>query len=493
MRYLFDFVEKRGRSGNLIFPSKTEFDAMKGKKEIIPVILKINADELTPISIFYNLKGKRKFLLESAESGKKWGRYSFLGCDPYMIISSYNEDIQIEQGDKVEKTKGRILDEIRKRMGNFHVTGNVDLPPFIGGGIGYIGYDVIRQYENLPDKNPDTIGTPEACMMFYKEVIAYDHFYHNISIIHNIIPGDMEDYDQIVERLYEIKESIISRGEIHPISNESYLKSVKVDCDRESYSTMVKKAKEYIVAGDIFQVVLSQRVTAETDINPFDAYRKLRSLNPSPYLFYIDFGNFQIVGSSPESLVSVKNDIVMTNPIAGTRPRGASIEDDQRLKEELLADEKERAEHVMLVDLGRNDIGKVSQFGSVKVERFMEVDMYSHVMHIVSTVSGRLRDDKTCYDALIACLPAGTVSGAPKVRAMEIIDELENVRRGIYAGAVGYFAYTGNMDMCIAIRTIIFKDGKAYIQSGAGIVYDSIPEAEYQETLNKAMALKEVL
>ncbi|SHE41656.1 anthranilate synthase component 1 [Caldanaerobius fijiensis DSM 17918] len=477
----------------MIFPSKSEFEIMRTKTGIIPVMLTINADELTPIGLFYNLKGKRKFLLESAESGKKWGRYSFLGCDPYMVICSYKSDIRIERDDKVEMVKGRVLDEIKKRMGDYPVLTNVELPPFIGGGVGYVGYDVIRQYEKLPDKNPDMIGTPEACLMFYKEVIAYDHFHHNVSIIHNVMPYDSEEYEDVVKRLNGIKETIMRRDEIHPINNQSHLKSVKANYDRDSYSAMVRKAKEYIVAGDIFQVVLSQRITAETDIDPFDAYRKLRSLNPSPYLFYMDFGDFQIVGSSPESLVSVKDRIVMTNPIAGTRPRGASEEEDQRLKEELLADEKERAEHVMLVDLGRNDIGKVSQFGTVKVERFMDVDMYSHVMHIVSTVSGKLKDDKTCYDALIACLPAGTVSGAPKVRAMEIIDELENVRRGIYAGASGYFAYTGNMDMCIAIRTIIFKDGKAYIQSGAGIVYDSVPETEYQETLNKAMALKEVL
>lgn len=477
----------------LISPSKSEYEVLRKRKAIIPVVMTVNADEFTPISLFYSLEGNHKFLLESAESGKKWGRYSFLGVSPYMVISSYGNEVRVQKGDKVEVIKGKVLDEVKKRMGGYAVLKGKDLPPFVGGAVGYIGYDVIRQYERLPDKNPDVIGVPEACLMFYRDIVAYDHFYHRVSVIHNAMPYEDENYEQVVERLNEIKRLIMKGSDIHPIESKGPLKEIKVNYDKNGYCDMVKKAKEYIRQGDIFQVVLSQRVTVDTDIHPFDAYRKLRSLNPSPYLFYIDFGEFQIVGSSPESLVSVKGRTVMTNPIAGTRPRGASEEEDQKLKEQLLKDEKERAEHVMLVDLGRNDIGKVSEFGSVKVERFMEVDMYSHVMHIVSTVSGELKEGRTCYDSLIACLPAGTVSGAPKVRAMEIIDELENARRGIYAGAVGYFAYTGDMDMCIAIRTIVFKGGKAYIQSGAGIVYDSIPEVEYQEVLNKAMALKEVL
>lgn len=477
----------------MILPGKSAFYELKKKGGIIPVILKMNADEFTPVGLFYSLKGKRMFLLESAESGKKWGRYSFLGCNPYMVIKSCKDEIHVETGGKTEVIRGKVLDEVRKRVGGCPVLSSAEIPAFIGGAVGYVGYDVVRQYEKLPDDNPDVIGVPEACLMFYKEVIAYDHFHHSVSIIHNVMPEEEVEYERVVERLNEIREEIMKRGKIHPLNTSSNLSGIEANCDKERFCEIVRKAKEYIAAGDIFQVVLSQRITAKTDIDPFTAYRKLRSLNPSPYLFYVDFEDFQIVGSSPESLISVEGRVVRTNPIAGTRPRGRTKEEDERLKEELLSDEKERAEHVMLVDLGRNDLGKVSKFGTVKVDRFMEVDMYSHVMHIVSTVSGELNEDKTCFDALVACLPAGTVSGAPKVRAMEIIDELENVRRGMYAGAVGYIAYTGNMDMCIAIRTIVFKDGNAYIQSGAGIVYDSVPEMEYQETLNKAMALQEVL
>jgi anthranilate synthase component 1 len=477
----------------LIFPDKAEFYELRGKSSIVPVILKMNADELTPIGLFYSLKGERKFLLESVESGKNWGRYSFLGCNPYMTVKSYKDQVCMEKCGKTEVVTARVLDEVKRHMGGYAVASTVEIPPFAGGAVGYVGYDVIRQYERLPDNNPDLIRVPEAYLMFYRDVIVYDHFYHVVSIVYNVLPEDEVEYQDVVDRLNRIKEGIMKMGEIHALDTSSGLDGVEANYDKESFCEIVKRAKEYIVAGDVFQVVLSQRLTATTHTEPFDAYRKLRSLNPSPYMFYIDFEDFQIVGSSPESLVSVEGQTVRTNPIAGTRPRGKTKEEDERLKEELLSDEKERAEHVMLVDLGRNDIGKVSRFGSVNVDRFMGVDMYSHVMHIASTVSGQLKEDKDCFDALVACLPAGTVSGAPKVRAMEIIDELENTRRGIYAGAVGYFAYTGNMDMCIAIRTIVFKDGKAYIQAGAGIVYDSIPESEYQETLNKAMALKEVL
>ncbi|MBM7582005.1 anthranilate synthase component 1 [Caldicoprobacter guelmensis] len=477
----------------MIFPNEAEFRRLRGNGSVVPVTLKLNADELTPISLFYSLKGRRKFLLESAENGRNWGRYSFLGCNPYMAISSYGDQIFIEKDGKIETVAGKVLDEVKKYMSRYNMASIMGIPPFTGGAVGYVGYDVVRQYEKLPDKNPDLIQVPEAYLMFYKDVIAYDHFYHTVSIVCNVLPEDQVEYSDVVDRLNSIKDQITKMEEIHPLDMTSNLEYIHSNYDKESFCKIVQKAKEYIVAGDVFQVVLSQRLTAITYTEPFDAYRKLRFLNPSPYMFYIDFEDFQIVGSSPESLVNVEGRTVRTNPIAGTRPRGKTKEEDERLKEELLSDEKERAEHVMLVDLGRNDIGKVSKFGSVKVDRFMGVDMYSHVMHIVSTVSGQLKDDKDCFDALVACLPAGTVSGAPKIRAMEIIDELENVRRGIYAGAVGYFAYTGNMDMCIAIRTIVFKGQKAYIQAGAGIVYDSIPELEYQETLNKAMALKEVL
>jgi anthranilate synthase component 1 len=482
----------------MVFPDKRGFESMK-KDRVVPVMLKVNADEFTPIELFYNLDGCHKFLLESAECGKNWGRYSFLGASPHMAVKSYGDRVVTVSKGGVKTENGRVLDIVEdyfKRYGYDSAPPGLfaDLPAFTGGAVGYVGYDVIRLYEKLPDDNPDELHLPECFLMFYKEVIIYDHFYHNLYVVYNAVPDEDTEYEHIVERLYELKKTVLRKKDLHPLATvQNLAPEFRASFNENSFCEKVRKAMEYIKAGDIFQVVLSERMASAAKVEPFEAYRRLRALNPSPYLFYMDFGEFQVVGSSPESLVAVKDGIVTTNPIAGTRPRGKTPEEDEKLKKELLADEKERAEHVMLVDLGRNDLGKVSEFGSVKVERFMEVDMYSHVMHIVSTVSGRLKQGKTCIDALLACLPAGTVSGAPKIRAMEIIDELEEKRRGIYAGAVGYLGFRGNMDFCIAIRTIILKDGMAYIQSGAGIVYDSVPEKEYREILNKAMALKEVL
>ncbi|MCL6557688.1 MAG: anthranilate synthase component I [Firmicutes bacterium] len=479
-------------------PDKHKFESM-AKDHVIPVTLTINADEFTPIELFYNLEGKNKFLLESAECGKSWGRYSFMGANPYMTVKSYGDEIITVSHGQTKIVHGRLLDVVEKyfeglRCSKHHDELFPDLPPFAGGAVGYVGYDAIRLYENLPDSNPDDMRLPECFFMFYRDVAIYDHFYHKLCLVHNVLPGENADYDSIVNGLYEMKSAVLKKTGPHPISLSG--KNATEFCtvsSRDSFLKKVERAIEYIKAGEIFQVVLSEQLSSATQVTPFEAYRNLRSLNPSPYLFYMDFGDFQIVGSSPESLVSVKDGIVATNPIAGTMPRGKTPEEDERLKENLLSDEKERAEHAMLVDLGRNDVGKVCEFGSVEVQRFMEVDMYSHVMHIVSTVAGKLKADKTCTDALLACLPAGTVSGAPKIRAMEIIDELEEKRRGIYAGAVGYFSFSHNMDFCIAIRTIIFKGDTAFIQAGAGIVCDSVPEREYAEILNKAAALKEVL
>ncbi|MDK2806643.1 anthranilate synthase component I [Thermoanaerobacterium thermosaccharolyticum] len=471
--------------------SREEFAELKDKKVVFPIYVEINGDELTPVSIFYNLKGKNKFLLESAESGKEWGRYSFIGSDPYLKIKSHGNLIEIEKEQRTIK-HGKVLDYIKENIEQDYDRNSLKLP-FTGGALGYAGYDIIRQYENLPSKNIDEIGIPDAYFMFYKEFICYDHFKHTVSVIYNVFSDDDETYDSIEKKLNLMIENIKNNVRSHELPPKSDVVSVESNFTLEEFCNIVEKAKEYIRNGDIFQVVPSQRLKIKTKSNPFDIYRRLRSTNPSPYMFYIDFEDFQLIGSSPESLVSVFGDKVTTNPIAGTRKRGKCEEEDLKLKEELLNDEKERAEHVMLVDLGRNDIGKVSEFGSVKLDRFMEVDFYSHVMHIVSKVSGILKKGLTAFDALIACLPAGTVSGAPKIRAMEIIDELENVSRSFYAGAVGYFSFNGNMDMCIAIRTLLLKNGMAFIQAGCGIVYDSNPESEYYETLNKAMALKEVL
>ncbi|AEF17505.1 anthranilate synthase component I [Thermoanaerobacterium xylanolyticum LX-11] len=471
--------------------TEKEYERLVKKKIVFPVYEEINGDELTPINIFYNLDGENKFLLESAESSKMWGRYSFIGSNPYLKIKSNDDLIQID-GDEKKIKYGRILDSIRENM--MYEYDNCGLEfPFTGGAIGYAGYDVIRQYEYLPSKNVDEIGIPDAYFMFYKTIICYDHYKHNVSVIYNVFPDENEEYDAIKGKLRKVILDIKSNVKIHDIKPKKLISDIDYNLTKEEFCNIVIKAKEYIKNGDIFQVVPSQRLKVKTDSVPFDVYRRLRNANPSPYMFYIDFDDFQLIGSSPESLVSVFGNKVTTNPIAGTRKRGKSTEEDLILKDELLNDEKEKAEHVMLVDLGRNDIGKVSEFGTVRLDRFMEVDFYSHVMHIVSKVSGILRKGLTAFDALIACLPAGTVSGAPKIRAMEIIDELENVKRSFYAGAVGYFSYNGDMDMCIAIRTLLLKSGTAFIQAGCGIVYDSQPEAEYYETLNKAMVLKEVL
>lgn len=480
--------------------SKQEFLEYKRSGKTFPIFTVVNSDEITPISIFYNLRGSYKFLLESVYSEKEIGRYSFIGSDPYMEIKSYGDKVTIESLEDGSKGnsfnshifRGKVLDIIRKYMAEYYLEAGLSIP-FTGGAVGYVGYDVIRQYEKLENVNRDDLKLPEANLMFYKTFICYDHFKHASIIVYNVLPGSDEDYEDITERLIAMRDTFESMAEIHEYKETEGIKEFKSNIDEPEFCSMVEKAKSYIEAGEIFQVVLSQRFSFKTNSMPFDVFRRLRKVNPSPYLFYIDFGEYQIAGSSPESLAAVKGNIVTTNPIAGTRPRGKNDEEDLKFKKELLEDPKERAEHVMLVDLGRNDIGKISSFGSVKLDRFMEVDFYSHVMHIVSMVSGRLKKGMSCFDALISCLPVGTVSGAPKIRAMEIIDELESTKRGIYAGGVGYFSYNGNMDTCIGIRTIIFKGDNAYVQAGAGIVFDSVPESEYRETINKAMGMKEVI
>lgn len=473
--------------------TKSEFYELKEFKKVFPVIFEAHADELTPIIMFYNLEGKNRCLLESALATKDSGRYSFMAENPYLQIKSYGKHITIinYDGTKTEK-QGDVLDTVREILNLEYRAESMNLP-FSGGAIGYIGYDVIRQYEVLPDKNKDEINIPEAYLLFYKTVICYDHYNHKLYIIYNVLPEDNLQYEEIEQLLHSTYEKIKNRREIHSLSSSGSAGNIKSNLTKEEYCSIVNKAKDYIRKGDIFQVVLSQRFSIDTEENSFEVYRRLRSKNPSPYLFYIEFEDFEVVGSSPERLVSVIDNTVTTNPIAGTRPRGKNSEEDRLLAQDLLSDEKERAEHVMLVDLGRNDIGRISEFGTVKVDKFMEVELYSHVMHLVSKVTGKLKSGLDCFDALKACLPAGTVSGAPKIRAMEIIDELENVRRGLYAGALGYFSYEGNMDVCIAIRTVVFKNKTAYLQAGAGIVYDSDSIKEYEETINKAKALRVVI
>lgn len=473
--------------------NESEFLNYKEKGSNFPVTLKINGDELTIVAIYYKLKGKNKFLLESVYSENQIGRYSFTGVNPYLKIKSFKDEIIIESQDKIQEVKGRVLDYIKKYT-DFEYEKSLFNVPFTGGAVGYVGYDVIRQYEKLTNVNEDDLKIPEAYLMFYKDFICFDHFKNEIYIVHNVFKDDRDDFKSIEEKLISLKDEITENSKIHSLKETDKYKEFESNIDKKDFCNIVEKAKEFIKAGDIFQVVLSQRLKFKLNCHPFDIYRRLRSKNPSPYLFYFDFQeNFEVAGSSPESLVSVIDDTVTTNPIAGTRRRGISKEDDEKLENELINDEKERAEHLMLVDLGRNDIGKISEFGSVRIDKFMEIQKYSHVMHIASKVSGKIKKGFSVFDALSSCLPVGTVSGAPKVRAMEIIDELENSKRGIYAGAIGYFSYNKNMDTCIAIRTMVFKDNFCYVQSGAGIVYDSNPEDEYIETLNKAMALKEVI
>ncbi|MTI65302.1 MAG: anthranilate synthase component I [Firmicutes bacterium] len=466
--------------------------------KMVPIFLEIEGDMETPITLFKKLcNDKNSYMLESVEGGHKWGRFTYIGRNPFMTIKCYGNDVKIYKEDEVIKRNGNPVEVIKEIMKEYKMAQVDKISDFVGGAVGYIGYDIIRNYENLERINLDDIKMPDVHLLLTKELIVYDHLKQKIIIIVNVdIEGILEKiYTNAVKRLHEINGEILKkkvsfdRGMNGELDDNRYLSNET----KESFMKKVLKAKEYIKNGDIFQVVLSQRLKVKTKIDPFKAYRKLRSLNPSPYMFYINFGEYHLVGSSPELLVKVNGDDIETCPIAGTRPRGESIKEDEKYMKELLEDEKERAEHLMLVDLARNDIGKVSKFKTVNVSQFMDIHKYSHVMHIVSNVQGKMRDDLDMYDGLIACMPAGTVSGAPKVRAMEIIDELEEEKRGVYAGVVGYLGFNGNMDTCIAIRTIIFKDDTAYIQAGAGIVADSDPESEYKETLRKAKALKEAI
>lgn len=458
--------------------SKNEFEKLKKSNSIFSIISAFRGDQITPITIFTGFKGNRKFILEGGSKENRFGRYSFMGENPYKEV----------KGDTLEE-----INEIKKEIyKDFNVEGNKF--PFKGGAIGYMGYDTAAFYEKkLEFNNKDDIKAPIIRFNFYKNYICYDHFTHKVYVIDNIFPDDSRSYEEILNEQREYLNSLLETHYSFMDVKKGDPINFKFATNKEKFIENVVKAKEFIKAGDIFQIVLSQRMYCETKLTPLEIYRRLREDNPSPYMFFLDYDEYQVVGSSPESLVSVKNGEVITNPIAGTRKRGKDEDEDRRLEEELLQDEKERAEHVMLVDLGRNDIGKVSEIGTVEVKDFMKIERFSHVMHITSQVIGKLREDKDAFDALVACLPAGTVSGAPKIRAMEIIEELEDVKRDIYSGTVGYFSFGGDMDMCIAIRTFILKESIAYLQAGAGIVYDSIPENEFEEIQNKLLALKEAL
>jgi anthranilate synthase component I len=469
--------------------TKEQFTGLKKAKQDFLFIREIAGDELTPIGIYYRLSGTKKFLLESSLKKEEKGRYSFIGVNPLIEVISKDGIVEIHEGEKVTRKQEKLLDVLQEVMNITEVETEF---PFIGGAVGYIGYDIVRQYEQIGDRKVDDLHIPEAHMMLYRTVVIFDHELQKASLVYLYRKGDTASYEEIGAHLADIETELYAQSQLHSIDVQVNGTETS-NIEKEMYMELVEKAKQYIRDGDIFQVVLSQRFQTEFQGDAFDLYRKLRISNPSPYMYYVDFDNYQVIGSSPESVMSVKGRVVTTNPIAGTRPRGATKRQDEEIARELLLNEKERAEHLMLVDLGRNDLGFVSEIGSVALQKFMEIEKYSHVMHLVSEVVGELREGMTCFNALPWCFPAGTVSGAPKIRAMQIIDELENIRRNIYAGTVGYISYTGDMDMALAIRTMVAKDNHAYVQAGAGIVYDSIPQQEYEETVNKAKALMEVL
>ena len=458
--------------------------AASGRGNIVPVYREVRADLETPVSAYLKVAhGRYSFLLESVEGGERVARYSFIGTEPYRVYVSDGS------ADPLLAVEGEL-----KRYKVIHPPA---LPRFTGGAVGYLAYEAVCHFEpRVPMAPNDALGLPEALFMFTDSLLVFDHVTHAIKVVSHVrLDGDIDAaYRTATRRIDELAERLagpVPQQEIGATPVAS--KTVRSNVGKEAYLGFVARTREYIIAGDVIQAVLSQRLSREVGVPAFDIYRALRTVNPSPYMYYLDLGDFQIVGASPEMLVRVEDGLVETHPIAGTRPRGATLEEDDALARELAADEKELAEHTMLLDLGRNDVGKVSAPGSVKVTQMMEIERYSHVMHLVSHVTGRLRSDVTALDALRSCFPAGTVSGAPKVRAMEIIAELEPDRRGLYAGAVGYVDFSGNIDTAIAIRTMVVKDGMAHVQAGGGLVYDSVPETEHQESLNKAGALLRAL
>jgi anthranilate synthase component 1 len=470
-----------------------EFRELAQRGTFVPVYKEIVADLLTPVSAFLKIAehSDYAFLLESVEGGEQVGRYSFLGKDPFLILRSRGGRTIVDRAGQTSESDKPFVATLRELMAGFHSPFVPGLPRFTGGAVGYLGYDAAAWFEPVTLQNAAE-EQDEAGFMLFDTVLAFDHVRHRILIIANArITGD-ED----LESLYQFacaKIEFVERELERPLSKASHRGApgiaVTSNVSRDEFESMVRTAKEYIAAGDIYQVVLSQRFETPFAADAFTAYRALRHVNPSPYMYFLRLGDRSIVGSSPEMLVRVEGHRVETHPIAGTRPRGRTDDEDVRLAEELKRNEKERAEHVMLVDLGRNDVGRVAAYGSVKVPTYMALERYSHVMHLVSVVEGKLADEHDRLDALVACFPAGTVSGAPKVRAMEIIAELENRRRGVYAGAVGYLDFAGNLDFCITIRTVQIEGGQAYVQAGAGIVADSNPTAEYEETRDKARAV----
>jgi anthranilate synthase component I len=503
-------------------PSRKEFLALAKEHTLVPVYRTLTADLETPVSAFLRAAWPEQecFLLESVEGGEQVGRYTFIGLAPFKRIVARGRHITITEGKKSTHLEDDIFAVLRRALSGHKAARLPGLPPFTAGAVGFFSYDAVRQIEKLPELAKDELGVPDACLLFFDEVLAFDHVRKEIWLVvtADVTHGKATDaYEKAIRRLNKFEKRLAQPLPKLPApkklsSGKSAHLEVKFRTSKKDYLRGVVRTKEYIAAGDIFQAVLSQRFDVEPGIDSFQVYRSLRTVNPSPYMFFLRIApdgalgglpvksklsskklkgaeTLELAGSSPELLVRVHKGKVEYRPIAGTKPRGATEKEDQALAEEMMHDEKERAEHVMLVDLGRNDVGRVSQFGSVKVDRLMFIERYSHVMHIVSSIEGKLRPELTAVDALRACFPAGTLSGAPKVRAMEILEELEPARRGTYGGAVLYADFSGNLDSCIAIRSMLSVGGKGYVQAGAGIVADSVPELEHKESINKAQAV----
>jgi anthranilate synthase component I len=481
----------------MLQPDYKEFSRLAREATLIPVVKSVTADLLTPVSAFLAVTENEPycFLLESVERGEQIGRYTFLGARPYMRMWAHGDEITVERGKRRQQSKGNIFETLKTLLHAHRPAHLPGLPPFTAGAVGYFAYDAVRQLENIGNHAKQDVAVPDCSLMFFNRLLAFDHLRHQIHII-AMADVSAESPKRAYERaLRDIKaiEKRLAAGLRPALWQKGKPKKgalkVHAGTSRELHMRRVERCKEYIAAGDIFQVVLSRRVDFEPEVAPFNLYRALRTVNPSPYMYFLRMGDSHVLGSSPEMLVRVTGRKLEYRPIAGTHPRGKDEAADHMLEEQMRTDEKERAEHVMLVDLGRNDLGRVSEYGSVKVKDLMYVERYSHVMHLVSALEGKLRPDLDAVDALAACFPAGTLSGAPKVRAMQIIDELEPTRRGVYGGAVLYADFAGNLDSCITIRTMFMKGKRAYLQAGGGIVADSDPDKEFQETVNKAQAV----
>ena len=482
----------------MIQPDYKEFSRLARDATLVPVVKAVSADLLTPVSAFLAIAEKEPhaFLLESVERGEQIGRYTFLGARPYMRVVARAGTVEIDRGRRRDSLRGNVFQVVKELLREHRPAAVPGLPPFTAGAVGYFAYDVVRQLERIGEHAKDDLSLPDAELMFFDRLLAFDHLRHQIHVIAAADvsrDGPRLAYDRAVRDITALEKKLAAglRPALWRKSAKGNSAQLKVHAGtrRDQFLGRVERCKEYIAAGDIFQVVLSQRLDFVPEVAPFDLYRALRQVNPSPYLYFLRMGGTHILGSSPEMLVRVTGRKLEYRPIAGTHPRGRDEAEDLRLEKQMRNDEKERAEHVMLVDLGRNDLGRVSEYGSVKVKDLMYVERYSHVMHLVSALEGKLRKDLDALDAFAACFPAGTLSGAPKVRAMQIIEELEPVRRGIYGGSVLYADFAGNLDSCIGIRTLLMQGKHAYLQAGAGIVADSNPESEFQESMNKAQAL----